>query len=250
MRRRFLLFVAVTTILCGDATARSAQVSSTLSDRTLRLIQDWTEEAQNFVDSNRADLSKRVSMLIELLDRGNRIIELTLRESNGDEGVGEGFGETYSMVLGALWNSGARNNQQVLDVLARGSYNADSPFALEMAHSYGERVAPTILQQARSDVAIFRATATQMLGTLLQNSKLQPATRDSIHTAIINAASDQNSGVRASAVITIGKVGTLDDLTLLRRIAVNDPANDGVRYPIRQSAQRAIAAIQQRYQPR
>src|SRR5262245_51382665 len=211
--RRFLLFVAAIAILSVGATARSAQVNSALSDRTLRLIQDWTEEAQNFVGSNRADLPKRVSMLIELLDRGNRIIELTLRESNGVQGVGEGFGETYSMVSEALWNSGARNNQQVLDVLARGSYNADSPFALEMARSYGERIAPTILQRARSDVSIFRAEATQMLGALLQNSQLQPATRDSIHTAIINAASDQDSGVRISAVITIAKVGMVGDLT-------------------------------------
>jgi len=214
------------------------------------MIQGWTDEAQNFVSSNRTDGAERVTMLIDLIDRGNRIIELTLRESNGWQGVGEGFGEIYSEIAGALWNSNARDNQQVLDVLVRGSYNADSPFAVEIAGSYGERIVPTVLEQARSDVPIFRATATQMLGTLLQYSKLLPTTRNSVHTAIVNAASDGDVGVRISAVITLGHVGTPVDLTLLRRIAASDPetttANNSIRYPVREAAQRAIAAIQRR----
>jgi len=189
-------------------------------------------------------------MLIDLLDRGNRIIELTLRETNGVQGVGEGFGEVYAKIADALWNNGDRNNQQVLDVLARGSYNADSPFAVEIARRYGARIAPIVLEQARSDVSVFRATARQMLGTLLQYSKLLPRTRDSVHTAIVNAASDKDPGVRISAVITLGRVGTPVDLTLLQRLAVSDPetttANNSIRYPVRDAAQRAIAAIQRR----
>jgi HEAT repeat protein len=89
-----------------------------------------------------------------------------------------------------------------------------------------------------------------MLGTLLQYSKLLATTRDSVHTAIVNAASDEDVGVRISAVITLGQVGTPVDLTLLQRLAVNDPetttANNGIRYPVREAAQRAIAAIQRR----
>jgi HEAT repeats len=247
---KFLTFVAVTAILCMGATTRGAQSTSVLSERTLRLIQSWTEEAENFVSSNRANGSARVTMLIDLLDRGNRIIELTLRESNGWQGVGEGFGEIYSEIAGALWNSSARDNQQVLDVLVRGSYNADSPFAVEIAQSYGERIAPSVLEQARSDVPILRATSTQMLGTLLQYSKLLARTRNSVHAAIVNAASDKDVGVRISAVITLGQVGTPVDLTFLQRIAVNDPetttANNSIRYPVRDAAQRAIAAIQRR----
>jgi len=50
--------------------------------------------------------------------------------------------------------------------------------------------------------------------------------------------------------LTIGKVGTPVDLTILQRIAANDPesktASDGVRYPVREAAQRAVAAIQKR----
>jgi hypothetical protein len=45
-------------------------------------------------------------------------------------------------------------------------------------------------------------------------------------------------------------VGTPVDLTLLQRLAVNDPetmtANNSIRYPVRDAAQRAIAAIQRR----
>jgi hypothetical protein len=245
-----LTFVAVTAILYMGATTRGAQSTSVLSERTLRLIQGWTEEARKFLNSNQTVSSDKVASLVDLIDRGNHIIELTLRESNGMQGVGEDFGERHAELSEALWGSGDRQNPRVLDVLVRGAYNVDSPFALEIARGYGERIAPTVLEQARSDVSIFRATATQMLGTLLQYSKLLATTRDSVHTAIVNAASDEDVGVRISAVITLGQVGTPVDLTLLQRLAVNDPetttANNCIRYPVREAAQRAIAAIQRR----
>jgi len=85
-----------------------------------------------------------------------------------------------------------------------------------------------------------------MLATLLQNSNLQPTARDRVHNGIIKATSDENPGVRISAVIALAKVGTPIDLTILQQIAGNDPTSDGVRYPVREAAQRAIVAIQKR----
>jgi hypothetical protein len=213
-------------------------------------MQQWIEEAQKVLNSTGPDLAGKTSTLIDLLDRANSIMGLALRETNGVQGVGEGFGSVYDKVAEALWNNGDRNSQRVLDVLVRGSYNPDSPFALEVARNYGERTAPTLLELVRSDFFVDRMIATPMLGTLLQHSNLQLTTRDSVHNAIIDAASDENPGVRISAVITIGKVGTPVDLTILQRIAANDPesniARDGVRYPVREEAQRAVAAIQKR----
>jgi HEAT repeat protein len=102
------------------------------------------------------------------------------------------------------------------------------------------------LELAGSDLSIDRATATGMLGTLLQNSNLQPTTRDRVHNGIIKATSDENPSVRISAVIALGKVGTPIDLKILPQIASNDPTSDGVRYPVREAAQRAIVATQKR----
>jgi hypothetical protein len=241
----------MTIVLCVALATHAAQTSPTLSQTTLRLIEDWRKEAEKLISSHQPVGAARVSLLMDLLDRGNRIMEQTGRETAGAQGVGEGFGEAYSTIFGELWTSGDRNDQHVLDVLVRGAYNEDSPFAVEIARGYGERIAPTLLELVQSDFHIHRITATRMLGTLLQNSRLPSTTRDRVHTAIVNAASDANPGVRISAVTTLGRVGTPVDMTILQRIAGNDPESklqsDGVRrYPVREAAQRAVAEIQKR----
>jgi hypothetical protein len=249
--KRALMVGAMIVIFCLGGATHGAQLTPTLSERTLQLMQQWIQEAQKFLNSTGSDMSGKTPTLIDLLDRGNRIMDLALRDTNGAQGVGEGFGEVYHTIFAALWNNGDRNDQRVLDVLVRGSYNPDSPFALEVARNYGERIAPTLLELVQSDFFVDRMTTAEMLGTLLQNANLQSTTRDRIHSAMINAAaSDENPAVRIWAVTTIGKVGTPVDLTILQRIAANDPeaktARDGVRYPVREAAQRAVREIQKR----
>jgi hypothetical protein len=57
-----------------------------------------------------------------------------------------------------------------------------------------------------------------MLGTLLRYSNLQPTTRESVPSGIIKAASHEKPGMRMSAVIALGKVGTPIDITILQQI--------------------------------
>jgi hypothetical protein len=216
-------------------------------------INAWIEEGRKFPNSDRAATqSGRQSGLIDLLDRGYRLMEAILRESNSTMGVGEEFRGVYDDLFAWLWQMGDREDQRVLDVLAKGSYNEDSPFALEIAEKYGERIAPAVLEKTHSDVTMSRATATRMLGTiLLKSQRLQSGTSDAMRAAIINAAtSDPDLEVRQSAVMAIGRVGTAPDLTLLQQISGNDSGvlNDwgAVRYPVREAAQRAVAEIQKR----
>lgn len=244
--KRALTVVGMIVFLCSARPTHGGQSTPTLSKQTLQLIEQWIEEAQKYLDSPPLDRSRKTATLVDLLDRGNRVMRLALRESNGEQGPGEAFGEVNDKISEELWKNGDRNDQRVLDVLVRGAYNNDSPFAVEIARGYGERIAPTLLEIAGSDLSIDRATATGMLGTLLQYSNLEPTTRDSVHNGIIKAASDEKPGVRIDAVIALRKVGTPVDLTILQQIAVNDPVRDGVRYPVREAAQRAIVAIQKR----
>src|SRR5215510_12899800 len=134
--KRALMVGAMTAIFSVVGATHGSRSTPTLSERTLQLIRQWMEEAQKVLDSTGPDRSGKVPTLIDQFDRGNRIIDLALRETNGVQGVDEGFGEVYDKIFEALWNSGERNNQRVLDVLVRGAYNPDSPFALEVARDY------------------------------------------------------------------------------------------------------------------
>jgi hypothetical protein len=238
-------------LIVGGYAAEQSTPSS--AERAVEVqVEKWTEKARNFVNSVRTPLrAEQHSALIEVLAEGNVLIESMLRVSDGVRGVGEDFGEVNAVLVDMLWHSGNRQDPKVLDVLATGAYNPSSPFAREIAKEYGDHIVPTILQKRQSDVFVIRATATQMLGTiLLENSKLQPSVQDAIHRAIITAAADEQVAVRIAAVTTLGRVGTATDLTVLQRIATDDPVSvkeqRGIQYPVREAAQKAISEIQRR----
>jgi|GEM_PF-3371219 len=250
-----LSFIGMMTTMIGMLLQgpQSISISPANTAQAQAHAQVWIEEARNFPSSARAaTTSGRIAGLIDLLDRGSRIIEAALRASNGQTGVGEEFGELYAQLADWLWETGDRNSQQVLDVLVRAGYSADSPFAREIARGYGGRIVPALLEKARSDVPIFRSEALRMLGTVLQNSTLEPTTSSMLHGAITVGAFDPDAGVRLAAVRTLGEIGTAVDLTLLLEIATKDPAfipgKDGraARYWVRDAAWQAVSKIQQR----
>ena len=94
--------------------------------------------------------------LIDLQERENQLIEQTLRESNGRDGVSVKYGEGYSeYYFGPLSSAVGKvadySDQHTLEVLVRNAYNPDSPFAKKLI-SYGEAIVPTLLEKANSDV--------------------------------------------------------------------------------------------------
>jgi hypothetical protein len=56
--KRIFSFAALTTILSVGPMIRGAQSPPALSERTLRLIHNWQEEAWKFVNSDRMPLSR------------------------------------------------------------------------------------------------------------------------------------------------------------------------------------------------
>ena len=188
--------------------------------------------------------------ILDLLERETRLIEATLRESKGEVGVGERFGEYYSAVADTVDRTGDKKNKRVLEALAKSAYNADSPFAIRLAKEYGTSIVSPVLETTRSDVPTRRADAIWMLDSiLLNNEKLSRATIAQIQRAVTDAVADKDVRVRQLAVRALGDVGSTTNVALLTRVAQTDEGsfttNNGKlqRYPVREEAEKAIAKI-------
>jgi hypothetical protein len=262
MKRKVLtLFVLLVFLVVGVVFAMSQKSE----DQAILLSQlesdNWRQRAiavDKLIASRNTAKSEEVkNAMIDLLDRENQLIESTLRESNGLEGVsvkyGEGYSEYYSVLLGAVDQVADNNDTRTLNILVHSSYNSDSPFAKKLA-SYGGAVVPMLLDMASSDITTYRGKALGVLGEILKVEKFRlnrlPAdTNARIEQALIRGAGDEDVGVRILAVQSLGKAGNKDTIELLERIAQSDPAaNPGRvagenRYPVREAALKAISLL-------
>jgi HEAT repeat protein len=197
--------------------------------------------------------------LVDLLDRENRLIEETLRESNGAEGVsvkyGEGYSEYYSRLLGAVMQTADFADSRAVSALAHSSYDPGSLIVKELA-AHANAIAPVVLELTSSDISSIRCQAYGVLGEILssdnhQTNSLAPEVRDQIKETLVRGAHDEDIGVRIQTVRALGKSGDPDSLTLLENILSNDsgavPAAEPDKniFPVRQEALRAIIAIRQ-----
>lgn len=148
--KRIVLLTLIATFIIGVASA----VSQESEDGMALLFQlhsdNWQQRARAV--EKLAGLSIRRSKeindaLIDLLDRENRLVESTLRESSGLEGVsvkyGEAYSEYYAVLIGAVDQVANYNDQRTLSILVHSSYNSDSPFALERIAQYDPAANPT-----------------------------------------------------------------------------------------------------------
>lgn len=222
---------------------------------------DWLQRSrgvEKLIADRKALGSKDVKdALADLLDRENQLVEATLRESNGLEGVsvkyGEGYSEYYAVLLGAVDQVADYNDKRTLSILAHGSYNSDSPFAVKLA-SHGEPIVPILLEMANSDISSSRANAVGVLGEVLKIGKygvvvLLPETQGQVEQALIRGTDDEDVGVRMLAVQGLGKAGRSDTIQLLERIAQSDKASFPAagaaksRYPVREEALKALSML-------
>ena len=214
--------------------------------------QEWADETNAFLSVAR-DLpeSEVARLLVERLELGAQILESVLRGVADQKDVGEAFAEVYSSAFGLLWEVGRPGDQRVIEVLVRGGgYNYDSPWAVEVATQYGERVLPILHELHESDLTGRRYTAAGMFGmVLLHDENLPDATVRMAREAILRSTSDQDVVVRQAAITSLGQIGTLADIPLLERIVESDPYMSQMRpgrYPVRERASKAIQAIRAR----
>lgn len=263
-KKRLTLFTIIVIFIISVAFAMSQKSE----DQNILLSQlqsnDWQQRAaaaEKLIANRDAHRSEEVKQaLIDLLDRENQLIESTLRESNGLEGVsvkyGEGYSEYYSMILGDVDQLVEASDKRALKVLARGAYNPDSQLAMKLAN-YGEDIVPTLLELALNDFASHRENALAILGEILKRGELTAKRipnemREEIKQALVRGTSDKEFWVRAQAVRSIGKAGDKNAIPLLEKILETDPgaipaAEPGVeRYPVREEALKAISLIKNR----
>ena len=249
-----IVIVGVVVVMSQDSEDQTKLLSRLQSD-------DWQKRAaavEKVIANRNTHRSEEVrNALIDLLDRETQLIESTLRESNGSEGVsvkyGEGYSAYYSVLLGAVDQVADYNDERTLNILVHSSYNGDSPFAMKLA-SYGEPVVPMLLNKANSDIAPSRGSALAVLGEILKVEKYRairlPAdTNEQVRQSLIRGTADQDVGVRMQAVQALGKAGGNDAVQLLEKIAKSDPAAIPAhvagenRYPVREEALKAIRLI-------
>ena len=219
--KSLILFTVLAMVIVGVVFAMSQESE----DRTVLLSQlhsdNWQQRAaaeEKLTANRHARMPDEVkNALIDLLDRESRLIESTLRESNGLEGVsvkyGEGYSEYYSLLAGAVDQVADYNDKRILNILVHSSYNPDSPFAVKLA-SHGEAVVPMLLEMANSDLAPYRGKALGVLGEILKVEKyravpLPEDTREQVEQALIRGTGDENVGVRMLGVRSLGLLGLL-----------------------------------------
>jgi hypothetical protein len=193
-------------------------------------------------------------MLLKTLERENALMIDVLRQSNGEHGVSDKYGEDYSEYVGELADECFarcdRTNPRTLAALVGGAYNGGSKFVKNLVRVYGARLVPPLIEQAHSDVTAVRHQAVQTLGTLVAAGAVPSADMQTVHRTVVSATEDATVLVRQMAVRTLGEIGDATDLPLLRRIAAQDDGTYSARgvtqYPVRDEAVNAIARVQSR----
>lgn len=256
MRIKGLLIFAIAVMAVAATGQQKPAANRSVGDLLTRLrSEDWSERAQAF-EQLRSDPSalrdpKVQEVLLTVLDHENRLMESTLRDSQGHVGVsdrfGEGFGE-YVDELGDTVDSFANwNDARQVCIFVHEAYNPDSQFATKIA-SHANVSVPCLIQMYGSDVGLIRSEASAVLVQALAKSKSQVSTTTSqeVKQVVLRALQDPDDSVRSSTVRALGKFGGGDMIPALQQVAEADPSPEVQGHSIRKSAMDAIVSIQER----
>jgi HEAT repeats len=200
--------------------------------------------------------TKSASILLDLLDRENRLFDTTLLESNGREGAGEKYGEGwaeyYKELLETVERTANKKDPRVVEIIAGGTFSPGWDAAVQLAAQYTDRILPVILAKSRSSLSFRRGQGIEMLAVIALHA---PSLANDKKTVIRDALSaritmDPEPALRGQAVRALGKIGDSRDLALLRHVAQTDPevlVNQGKQtHPIRDWAADAVKQIEDR----
>jgi hypothetical protein len=200
--------------------------------------------------------TKSPSILLDLLDRENRLFDTVLTESNGQESVGdkygEGWAEYYSELLETVERTANKKDPRVVEIIAAGTFSPGWDAAIRLATQYTDRILPVMLEKSRSNLVFRRGQGVEMLTVIALNSpSLANDKKTAIRAAIINRITvEQEPALRGQAVRALGKIGDSRDLALLRQVVQKDPevlVKQGKEtYPIREWAADSIKQIEDR----
>jgi hypothetical protein len=189
--------------------------------------------------------------LLDLLDRENQLIESTLRDSHGQVGVSDKYGEDYGEYVAQLdetidsfanWS----DSHQVC-IFVHESYNPESRFAAKIA-AHASVAVPCLIQMYSSDVGLTRAEAAPVLvqAWAKGGKQLDSALSERTKQIILTALHDPDEAVRSHTISALEKFGGQDMIPALKQVAETDPSPEVQGHSIRKRAEQAIVAIQKR----
>jgi hypothetical protein len=254
---RFVRLITIAWIVLAGSSIVGGQTGPIAPEIIERLQSSTPAQRQRgFLNlTGRRDLllsSAGLAALADLLVRETSEIETVLQQSEGRIGIsqkyGEAYSEYYSEVLGALDKVGDKRDPYVLRALARASYNATSPFAINLAKEFGAEISETMLNLASDRSSSRRMQGLEMLATINANARRLPdATKKANHAVILAGLNDKDTAIRQICVEGLGRSGDKNDLSLLEEIASHDPGltefNGIGRYFVREAATKAMVAI-------
>jgi hypothetical protein len=203
--------------------------------------------------SNPAALRDRKvrTALLDLLDRENRVVESTLRESREQVGASGKYGEEYGEYLGELSQSvdafADWNNPRQVCIFVQEPDNPDSRFAAKIA-AHAKVSAPCLVEMYGNDLGVVRGKAASVLVQALASPKqdLDARTVRQIREIVWRALHDSHESVRSETVAALGRFGEQDMLPALKEVADTDPGPEVQGHSVREQAVKAIAAIEKR----
>ena len=229
---------------------QSSSVASTLLDSKSRDV-DRRVAAYEKIKTNQKALQRSdvKNALMDLLDRENLYVHKTLEDSDGQEGVGEGFGSYHDDLIQTVMKIADWHNSREVCVLARTEVEPGSRLASMLAKDGGATMVPCLLKIAQGDAFGHKDTAfmesddrTEAIPLLVEIG----AVAGDLSTADQDIASkSDNRRVARSGCRQFGSYRCTRSLTpalralipALEDIAHSDPVsrpgNNGVGHPIR-----------------
>jgi hypothetical protein len=192
-------------------------------------------------------------MLLDLLIRENRVMDsLNVIGTGTSLALGEDYTDYLAEVVGECYLHCNRSDPKVVKALVTTMYSYDSELAEMLARDHGLVATSIMLERAENRVPLIRQIALQNLGTFYVKGRgLTADQKTRIHALARKGTGDSSVGMRISAAGVLGRIGSRDDLPLLRRVARSDlvsivAANGAKFYPVREASDSAIARIERR----
>lgn len=238
--------------LGGQGRTDAHKVDDVLSQLKSR---EWLARADGLerLRSDPSTLTRRDvrEALLSLLDAENRLVEATLRESKGREGISAKYGEEFGDYLNQLGQTvdsfADWNDSKQVCIFVRTRYDSQGSFAARIA-SRPRIAVPCLIEMFGSDVGLVRAKAAPVLVQALAKAPntLNAKTAQKAKQIVRQALLDPYDAVRIDAVRALGRFGGEDMIPALKQVAESDPIREGQDSLIRKWAAEAIVAIQKR----
>ena len=146
--------------------------------------------------------------LIDLVDKENKIVEVKLRESDVQIGIGEYYGEYLSELVSFVERHADLNDRRTLSILLH-SFHTGAKML-----DQGESLVPLLMEMLKEDFGLTREYAVEIMARLVseRRSKLSDATVQAIKQALTESLHDHHPMVRHVAERLLPKVSLSSSL--------------------------------------